>query len=85
MADPALESAVGDVLATLKEMDRAGLTEGTAGNVSARTDDGRVVLSPTALPYAEMTAADLVVTDLGGRVLLGGASEAGRQAVLENI
>ena len=50
MADPALESAVGDVLATLKEMDRAGLTEGTAGNVSARTDDGRVVLSPTALP-----------------------------------
>lgn len=71
MADPALESAVGDVLATLKEMDRAGLTEGTAGNVSARTDDGRVVLSPTALPYADMTAADLVVTDLGGRVLLG--------------
>lgn len=71
MADPALESAFGDVLATLQEMDRAGLTEGTAGNVSARTDDGRVVLSPTALPYADMTGADLVVTDLDGHVLQG--------------
>ncbi len=71
MTDPALERALADVLATLQEMDRAGLTEGTAGNVSTRTDDGRVVLSPTALPYADMTAGDLVVTDLDGRVLQG--------------
>ena len=71
MADPALESALEDVLAALREMDRAGLTDGTAGNVSARTDDGRVVLSPTALPYADMTAADLVVTDLEGHLLQG--------------
>ena len=71
MADPALEDTLRDVLETLQEMDRANLTEGTAGNVSARTDDGRVVLSPTALPYAGMTADDLVVTDLDGGVLQG--------------
>lgn len=71
MTDSALEKALGDVLTTLHEMDRAGLTEGTAGNVSARTDDGRVVLSPTALPYAGMTVDDLVVTDRDGRVLQG--------------
>lgn len=71
MADASLENALRDVLTTLQEMDRASLTEGTAGNVSARTDDGRVVLSPTALPYADMSAEDLVVTDLEGRVLRG--------------
>ncbi|MGB0618651.1 MAG: class II aldolase/adducin family protein [Myxococcota bacterium] len=71
MADAALEAVVDDVLSTVQEMDRAGLTEGTAGNVSARTDDGRVVLSPTALPYASMTASDLVVVDFERRVLAG--------------
>ncbi|MEM9176399.1 MAG: class II aldolase/adducin family protein [Myxococcota bacterium] len=71
MADAALDRVLSDVLETVQEMDRAGLTEGTAGNVSARTDDERVVLSPSALPYASMTLADLVVTDLDGRILQG--------------
>ncbi len=52
-------------------MDRAGLTEGTAGNLSARTRTGQVVLTPTALRYATMTLDDLVVTDLDGRILVG--------------
>lgn len=60
-----------DVLATLHEMDHAGLTEGTAGNVSGRTSDGRVVLSPSAMPYPEMKVNDLVVTDLEGTVIEG--------------
>ena len=71
MADATLDAVLEDVLHTAQEMDRAGLTEGTAGNVSARTGDDRVVLSPTALPYATMTARDLVVTDLDGRILAG--------------
>ena len=71
MADSELDAVRRDVLATLQEMDRSGLTEGTAGNVSARTNDGRVILSPTALPYAGMTESDLVVTDLDGKHLEG--------------
>ena len=71
MGDPELDAVRRDVLATLQEMDRSGLTEGTAGNVSARTIDGRVVLSPTALPYAGMNESDLVVTDLDGKRLEG--------------
>ena len=71
MADASLDVVLEDVLHAAQEMDRTGLTEGTAGNVSARTEDGRVVLSPTALPYATMTASDLVVTDLDGRILAG--------------
>lgn len=66
-----LEATKRAVLETVRAMDREGLTEGTAGNVSARTDDGRVVLTPTAMGYAEMNADDLVVTDLDGRILAG--------------
>jgi L-fuculose-phosphate aldolase len=52
-------------------MDRSGLTEATAGNLSARTSADEVVLTPTALDYAEMTTEDLVVCDLEGRVVSG--------------
>ena len=69
--DTALDATRRAVLETLQEMDRGGLTEGTAGNVSARTADGRVVLSPTALSYSSMQESDLVVTDLDGNRLAG--------------
>lgn len=59
------------VVDVVHEMDRCGLTQGTAGNVSARTAAGEVVLTPSAMRYPEMTVRDLVVTDLEGRVLSG--------------
>ena len=42
-----------------------GLTVGTAGNVSIRVDD-LVVISPSAVPYDELTAADIGVHRLDG-------------------
>src|SRR5215471_7701629 len=48
-----------------------GLVEGTAGNLAARLPDGNVVLTPSSLPYTEMTLDDLVVCDLDGNVLEG--------------
>lgn len=66
-----LESTKAAVIEVVREMARSGLTEGTAGNVSARTSSNQVVLTPTAFAYDEMTPADLVVTDLDGRVLSG--------------
>ena len=59
------------LLEAAQEMDRAGLTEGTAGNLSARARSGEIVLTPTAMRYAEMTVDDLVVTDLEGNVTSG--------------
>jgi L-fuculose-phosphate aldolase len=59
------------IVETAQELLRRGLVEGTSGNLSARTDDGRVVLSPSSLPYETMTVDDLVVTDLDGNVLEG--------------
>ncbi|MEZ4280748.1 MAG: class II aldolase/adducin family protein [Myxococcota bacterium] len=66
-----LEATRRAVLAAAQEMERCGLVEGTAGNLSARTRSGQVVLTPTAMRYSSMTLEDLVVTDLAGRVLEG--------------
>lgn len=66
-----LEATRRAVLAAAQEMERCGLVEGTAGNLSARTRSGQVVLTPTALRYSSMTLEDLVITDLAGRVLAG--------------
>jgi L-fuculose-phosphate aldolase len=57
------------VLATAKDMLRRGLVEGTAGNISARREDGNLVLTPSSVDYAEMTLDDLVVVDPDGAVL----------------
>ncbi len=51
------------VLAAARGMLDRGLTSGTSGNVSARLPGGRVVITPSALPYDQMTAADLVLLD----------------------
>jgi L-fuculose-phosphate aldolase len=49
---------------------RLGLVEGTSGNVSAR-DGELVVITPSALPYPEMTVADLVTISMDGAVVGG--------------
>ena len=53
------------VLATARAMNAAGLNRGTAGNVSARCESGFLV-TPTGLPYDEITAADIVCMTLAG-------------------
>lgn len=61
----------GQLIETARVMLRDGLVEGTSGNLSARLPDGNVVMSPSSHPYEEMSAEDLVVTDLDGEVLEG--------------
>jgi L-fuculose-phosphate aldolase len=57
------------VLAAAKDMLRRGLVEGTAGNISARREDGNLVITPSSVDYADMALEDLVVVDLDGVVL----------------
>src|SRR6185503_6799521 len=52
------------VLAAAKDMLRKGLTEGTAGNLSARLPDGNIVITPSSVDYEAMTLDDLCVIDL---------------------
>jgi L-fuculose-phosphate aldolase len=57
------------VLAAAKDMLRRGLVEGTAGNISARREDGNLVITPSSVDYEEMQLDDLVVVDPDGGVL----------------
>ena len=64
-----VEDAHDRVLAAAKDMLRRGLVEGTAGNISARQEDGNVVITPSSVDYADMQRDDLVVIDPDGATL----------------
>ncbi|EFG76291.1 L-fuculose-phosphate aldolase [Mycobacterium parascrofulaceum ATCC BAA-614] len=57
------------VLDSAKDMLRRGLVEGTAGNISARRDDGNIVITPSSVDYRDMQLDDLVLVDPQGAVL----------------
>ncbi len=54
------------IVAACLEMNRCGLNQGTSGNISRRWQDG-LLITPTSLPYDQMTAADIVFLDMEGR------------------
>src|ERR1700736_5773695 len=66
-----VENAETAVLAAAKDMLRKGLVEGTAGNISARREDGNIVITPSSVDYDKMQLDDLVVIDPAGGVVEG--------------
>ena len=69
------------VLAAAKTMYERGLVEGTAGNVSGRIAEDRVVVTPSSVGYREMTRDDLVLVDLDGAVVEGDRSPTSEKAL----
>lgn len=53
------------VVATARRMNALGINRGKSGNVSARIDGG-FLITPSALPYDETNAGDVVAVDLDG-------------------
>jgi L-fuculose-phosphate aldolase len=70
------------VLATAKDMLRKGLVEGTAGNISARQEDGTIVITPSSVDYEEMQLDELVVIHADGGVV---AAKEGRSPSSEKL
>ncbi len=63
-----------EVLLANQEIARRGLAPHTFGNVSGIDRTGLeplVVIKPSGVEYAKLTAADLVVTNLDGQIVLG--------------
>jgi len=56
------------VLHTARGMNASGINRGTAGNVSARSQDdpAQFLITPTGMAYAEMRADDIVVVGMDG-------------------
>jgi L-ribulose-5-phosphate 4-epimerase len=69
-----LESLREEVLRANQEIARRGLAPHTFGNASGVERSGTqplVVIKPSGVDYASMTPADLVITDLNGKIVEG--------------
>lgn len=69
-----LEALRQEVLNANQEIARRGLAPHTFGNASGIDRTGAeplVVIKPSGVDYASLTPADLVITDLNGRVVEG--------------
>lgn len=54
-----------EIIETARALTRLGLTQGTSGNVSARTADG-FLITPSGTPYEDLTEEKIVAMDLEG-------------------
>ncbi len=67
-----LDKLRAEVLEANLELVRRGLVLYTFGNASAiDRRQGLIVIKPSGVPYEQMKAADMVITDLDGRVVEG--------------
>lgn len=69
------------VVDTANEMYAAGLVVGTAGNVSARLADGSVAMTPSSVPYPDITVDGLAIVDLAGEIVEGSARPSSEKAM----
>jgi L-fuculose-phosphate aldolase len=60
-----------EIVGISRRMSASGLVVGTSGNVSARTPDGNVLVTPSGLDYALLEPEDVVLVDLHGKTLDG--------------
>lgn len=54
-----------------REMIASGLVTGTSGNVSARTPEGRVLITPSGLDYGQLEPEDVALVTVEGELLEG--------------
>ncbi len=67
-----LEQLISEVLEANRALPAHGLVKLTSGNVSGiDRERGVMVIKPSGVAYAQMTAADMVVVDLAGNVVAG--------------
>src|SRR5215470_4985737 len=67
------QAAAAEIAAYGRRLIIDGLAYGTAGNLSCRVDD-HVVVSPTSIPYDEVTPDDLWVLSLTGDIVRDGSA-----------
>jgi L-ribulose-5-phosphate 4-epimerase len=67
-----LEALRSEVLEANLELVRRGLVLYTFGNASAVSrEEGLIAIKPSGVPYDKMTPADMVITDLNGKIVEG--------------
>ncbi|XYK80675.1 MAG: class II aldolase/adducin family protein [Labrenzia sp.] len=59
------EALRAEIIETARALPKLGLTKGTSGNVSARTEDG-FLITPSGTPYEDLTEEKIVAVDIQG-------------------
>lgn len=75
----------GVLLESCRELERRGLVARTWGNMSVRVDDGRFLITPSGIPYEDLSEDSMVevaVDDLGWSGPLKPSSEKGLHAMI---
>ena len=60
-----------EVAHVAKRLIDSGLVTGTSGNVSARTPEGEVLVTPSGIDYEVLEPEDVVLVDIEGTVVEG--------------
>lgn len=60
-----------EVARVAQQLISSGLVTGTSGNVSARTPEGEVLITPSGVDYETLDAEDVLLVDLDNNVLEG--------------
>ncbi len=60
-----------EVSRVAQQLISSGLVTGTSGNVSARTPEGDILITPSGVDYETLGPEDVVLVDLGNNVLEG--------------
>lgn len=68
MSDLALRK---EIIAAANAMSQSGLSPGKSGNVSARHEDGRILITPTGVAYVDLKPPHIVALDTGGNIVAG--------------
>jgi len=59
------------IIQACRRLDQLGFVAATDGNVSARLDGGRIMITPSMLPKGEIKESKLLICNSEGRVLAG--------------
>ncbi len=60
-----------EIIAVANAMSQSGLSPGKSGNVSARYDGERILITPTGVAYAALKPKDIVALNNKGKVIAG--------------
>ncbi len=61
-----------EIVDVCQRLSGSGLIAATDGNVSCRVGSGRMLITPSGIAKGDLAPADLLLTDLEGKVLVGG-------------
>ena len=62
-----------EIVATGNELERLGILDLTAGNISARVGEDAIAITPSGIPYGQTTPEDIVLCALADGAVIEGA------------